>query len=161
AVHYALTFNEFFNANELPVAKALLKHGRVRAQALREGKAPWTTATGLVVRGYVSKIDGSVQPYGLVVPASYQPGTPYRHRLDLWFHGRGETPSEVNFINQRQRQPGEFPPPHAFVLHPHGRYCNANRFAGEVDTFEALAHVQKHYPIDEDRLVARGVSIGG
>ena len=43
----------------------------------RDGKAPWTTATGLVVRGYVSKIDGSVQPYGLVVPASYQPGAPH------------------------------------------------------------------------------------
>ena len=40
-----------------------------RASQLRDGKAPWTTATGLVVRGYVSKIDGSVQPYGLVVPA--------------------------------------------------------------------------------------------
>ena len=35
---------------------------------LAAGKAPWTTATGLVVRGYRSKIDGSVQPYGLVVP---------------------------------------------------------------------------------------------
>ena len=28
----------------------------------------WTKQTGLVVRGYVSKIDGSVQPYGLVDP---------------------------------------------------------------------------------------------
>ena len=48
------------------------QRGMERAKQLREGKAPWTTATGLVVRGYVSKIDGSVQPYGLVVPASYQ-----------------------------------------------------------------------------------------
>ncbi len=34
--------------------------------ALARGDAPWTRATGLVVRGYTSKIDGSVQPYGLV-----------------------------------------------------------------------------------------------
>jgi hypothetical protein len=161
AVRYALTYNEFFNLKEVPVARTLLKQGMERAKQLRDGKAPWTTATGLVVRGYVSKIDGSVQPYGLVVPESYQPKSPYKHRLDLWWHGRGETLSELNFIDQRQRLPGEFTPPHAFVLHPYGRYCNANKFAGEIDTLEAIDHVKKHYPIDEYRIVARGFSMGG
>jgi hypothetical protein len=161
AVRYALTYNEFFDAREIPIAKALLKQGLDRATALGEGKAPWTTATGLVVRGYVSKIDGSVQPYGLVVPASYHPSFPHRYRLDIWFHGRGETLSEVNFIDGRQRSPGEFTPPNAFVLHPYGRYCNANKFAGEVDTFEALDHVRRHYPIDDNRVAVRGFSMGG
>lgn len=161
AVRYALGYNEFFNAREIPVAQELLKQGMERAAALRRGKAPWTTATGLVVRGYVSKIDGSIQPYGLVVPESFQVKSPYRHRLDLWWHGRGETLSELNFIDQRQHSPGEFTPPNAFVLHPYGRYCNANKFAGEIDTLEALEHVKKHYPIDEDRIVARGFSMGG
>lgn len=161
AVRYALTFNEFFNAREIPVAKALLAQGRERARLLREGKAPWTAATGLVVRGYVSKIDGSAQPYGLVVPESYRAGAATQHRLDVWLHGRGETLSEVNFIDGRQKSAGEFTPPHAFVLHPYGRYCNANKFAGEVDVLEALAHVQRNYAIDEDRIVMRGFSMGG
>jgi pimeloyl-ACP methyl ester carboxylesterase len=161
AVRYALTYNEFFNAREIPMAKALLKQGMERASLLREGKAPWATQTGLVARGYVSKIDGSVQPYGLVVPSSYQPNAAHKHRLDLWFHGRGETLSELNFIDQRQRSAGEFTPPHAFVLHLYGRYCNANKLAGEVDLFEAMAHVRRHYPIDENRIVARGFSMGG
>src|SRR5215831_9682764 len=161
AVRYALTYNEFFNLKEVPVAKALLKQGMDRAKGLRDGKAPWTTATGLVARGYVSKIDGSVQPYGLVVPESYNPKSPYKHRLDLWWHGRGENLNELNFIDQRQRSPGEFTPKHAFVLHPYGRYCNANKFAGEIDTLEAMEQVQKHYSIDEDRIVARGFSMGG
>ena len=47
------------------------------------------------------------------------------------------------------------------MLHPYGRYCNANKFAGEIDLFEALDHVRKHYPIDENRLVIRGFSMGG
>ena len=47
------------------------------------------------------------------------------------------------------------------MLHPYGRYCNANKFAGEIDCFEALDHVKKHYPIDEDRIVMRGFSMGG
>src|SRR5439155_578089 len=124
---------------EIPAAKMLLRQGMERAQQLRDSKAPWTTATGLVVHGYISKIDGSVQPYGLVVPASYQPGSSYRHRLDLWFHGRGETLCELNFLRDRQRSPGEFTPPDTFVLHPYGRYCNANRFAGGIDTQKQAA----------------------
>ncbi len=161
AVRYALRYNEFFNAREVPAAQKLLQQGSDRARQLREGKAPWDTATGLVVRGYLSKIDGSVQPYGLVVPPSYQPNYPHKYRLDVWCHGRGETLSEVNFISGRQASPGQFTPRNAFVLHPYGRYCNANKFAGEIDLFEALDHIKKRYPIDEDRLVMRGFSMGG
>src|SRR5262249_56937924 len=124
------------------------------------GMAPWTTARGLVVRGYVSRIDGSVQPYGLVVPDSYRPDAPYRHRLDVWLHGRGEKLTELNFLTERQAAPGTFTPRAAFVLHPYGRYCNAFKFAGEIDVLEALAHVRRPYPIDSDRLVVRGFSIG-
>jgi Prolyl oligopeptidase family len=132
-----------------------------RVQQLRDGKPGWTSATGLVVRGYVSKIDGSVQPYGLVVPASFRAGTGVAHRLDLWLHGRGEKLSELNFLDGRLQSPGEFAPPHAFVLHPYGRYCNAHHFAGEIDGLEALDHVKKHYSIDDNRAVVRGFSMGG
>jgi pimeloyl-ACP methyl ester carboxylesterase len=161
AVDWALRYDEFFKTNETQAARALLVLGTDRAQSLRDGFAPWLAATGLVVRGYVSKIDGSVQPYGLVVPASYRPNVPHRHRLDFWFHGRGETLTELDFINGRQRSPGEFTPANAFVLHSYGRYCNGNKFAGEIDAFEALEHVRRHYPIDENRLVVRGFSLGG
>jgi hypothetical protein len=161
AVHYALKYNEILNAKEIPLAKAQLKQGLERATELRAGKPSWTAQTGLVVRGYVSKIDGSVQPYGLIVPATYQINLPFQYRLDVWFHGRGETLTEINFINDRQKNPGQFTPPNTFVLHPYGRYCNANKFAGEVDTFEALAHIRKQYPIDENRISVRGFSMGG
>jgi len=161
AVRYALTYNEFYRPAEVAIARKLLDQGSKRAQQLRQGQTPWTTAAGLVARGYLSKIDGSVQPYGLVVPASYQVNSPYEHRLDLWCHGRGENLTELSFLNGRQSSPGEFTPKNAFVLHLYGRYCNANRFAGEIDCLEALAHVRKHYPIDENRIVMRGFSMGG
>ncbi len=161
AVRYALAYNEFYDPREVKIAHKLLEQGLERAGQLRVGKTPWTTATGLVVRGYQSKIDGSVQPYGLVVPASYHADSPYEHRLDIWCHGRGEKLTELSFLNGRQSSPGEFTPKNAFVLHLYGRYCNANKFAGEIDCLEALAHVRKHYPIDEDRIVMRGFSMGG
>lgn len=71
-------YNEFFNVNEVAKAKTLLAHGEERAKQLTEGQAPWTAATGLVVRGYISRIDKSVQPYGLVVPASYFPNSAHK-----------------------------------------------------------------------------------
>jgi hypothetical protein len=160
-VRYALQYNEFFKPAEIAAAKTLLAQGEQRAAQLAAGEAPWTTATGLVVRGYISKIDKSVQPYGLVVPASYSPTASHRWRLDAWFHGRNETLSEINFLTDRQKNPGEFQPRDAIVLHLYGRFCNANRFAGEVDLFEAMDAVKRAYPIDENRILVRGFSMGG
>jgi len=111
------------------------------------------------VRSFRSRIDGSVQPYGLVVPPAPAGSAPYR--LDIWFHGRGETLSEVNFLAGRLKDPGQFTPPGAIVLHVYNRYCNAARFAGETDVFEAIDHVKRFYPIDPDRVVVRGFSMGG
>lgn len=161
AVYYALKYNEILQVREIPYAKAQLKLGLERAKELRAGKPSWTTATGLVVRGYVSKLDGSVQPYGLVVPPTYQPNLPHQYRLDIWYHGRSDTLTEINFLNDRLKNPGQFTPPNTIVLHPYGRFCNANKFAGEVDTLEALAHVRQQYAIDENRVAVRGFSMGG
>ena len=129
AVRYALQYNEFFKLDEVAKARTLLLHGEERARQLADGKPSWATARGLVARGYTSKIDRSIQPYGLVVPASYPSGTLHRWRLDIWLHGRSETLSEVNFLADRESKPGEFTPPDAIVLHLYGRFCNANKFA--------------------------------
>src|SRR5688572_7764246 len=156
AVRWALQYNEIFSTNEIKAARQLLQRGLDRAKSLEAGDAPWTRQAGLIVRGYISKIDGSVQPYGLVVPGSFtnSPGMP--HRLDTWFHGRDEKLSELNFITQRERSPGEFTPANTFVLHLYGRYCNANKMAGEIDLLEALDHVKANYAIDENRIIIRG-----
>jgi hypothetical protein len=161
AVHDALKYNEFFNIKDLDKAEDLIREGRDRTIQLERGQSPWTTADGLVVRGYVSRIDGSVQPYGLVVPESYSPKGKEKYRLDIWFHGRGETLSEVNFLADRRRNPGTFTPRDTIVLHPYGRYCNAFKLAGEVDVLEALESVRERYRIDEDRIAVRGFSMGG
>ena len=76
AVHDALVYQEFFDPKEIDFADQALATGQERADQLSAGQAPWTTATGLVVRGYVSKIDGSVQPYGLVVPRAIRTKAP-------------------------------------------------------------------------------------
>ncbi len=161
AVSDALTYNEFFSAADVKKAGELLATGVRRADDLAAGRAPWTRQTGLVVRGFVSKLDRTVQPYGLVIPASYDFDESRRHRLDIWFHGRGETLSEVNFIHQRSRNAGAYTPDNTIVLHPYGRYSNAFKFAGEVDVLEALADTRSRYRVDGRRISVRGFSMGG
>jgi hypothetical protein len=161
AVETALKHQEFFSPGDVKAGKKLLKEGHRRADALLAGKPDWPTATGLVVRGYVSKIDGSVQPYGLVIPESYSFDGAAPARLDIWFHGRGDTMGEIKCLDRRMRDRGEYTPRDAIVLHPYGRYCNAFKFAGEVDVLEALADVKQHYHVDPDRVSVRGFSMGG
>lgn len=161
AVDWALRYDEFFEPNQVAFATAQLKEGFARLESLAQGRTPWLEQTGLVPRGYLSKIDGSIQPFGMVVPESFQKNLPFRWRLDCWFHGRGEKLTELDFIHQRQTSAGEFTPSDTLVLHPYGRYCNGSRFAGETDFFEALDVVKRDYRVDEDRIIVRGFSLGG
>src|SRR6185436_18440364 len=50
AARYALEHNEFFRTNEFAIASQLIEEGIRRIQSLANGKAPWTTSDGLVVR---------------------------------------------------------------------------------------------------------------
>ena len=173
AVRWALDYKEIYDPappkdkkGPLPTpagnVKKVLAAGLERAKALADGKTPWTTQTGGVLRGYKSKIDGSVQPYWMIVPKDYDFAAKTKHRLDFWWHGRFENTVEAGFMaNSPGNGGGIIPAPGAFILHPFGRFSNANKLAGEVDTFECLEHAKKHYRIDESKLVARGFSMGG
>ncbi|HEX8312540.1 MAG TPA: prolyl oligopeptidase family serine peptidase [Chthoniobacteraceae bacterium] len=161
AVDWALRYDEIFDPKEIEAAREQLATGRTRLGELREGRASWTAADGLVVRAYQSRVDDSIQPYGLVIPKDWMksPSTP--RPLWLWFHGRAEKLSELAFLRDRMRNPGDLVPENAIVLHLYGRFCNANKFAGETDLFEALADVQRRYAIDPERIAVTGFSMGG
>ncbi len=161
AVDWALRHRIFFKENEFKIADELLVEGKERATQLAAGKAPWTRQSGLVVRGYISQLDDSVQPYGVVIPQSFSTDPWRKRRLDVWLHGRDNKLSELKFVNQRRTSAGQFVPPDTIVLHPYGRFCNAFKFAGEVDVLEALGHVKQNYPVDNSRVSIRGFSMGG
>jgi hypothetical protein len=161
SVDWALRYNEIFNVKEIPVAKKHLKMGHERIKQLRDGNPMWLVTKGPSARGYISRIDGSVQPYGVFLPETFLNDPNHRHRVDTWFHGRGETLSELSFVESVSKGGGPFTPPDSIVVQLYGRYCCANKLAGEVDLFEALDDVRKHYKIDEDRITVRGFSMGG
>jgi dienelactone hydrolase len=140
-----------------------LNEGLARASELAAGSASWTRRHGRLLRGFVSAIDGSHQPYGLVVPSDYDPARPMR--LDVVLHGsvrpRGGAALRVG---HRFLAPEPAAGPEAatgFIeLHPLGRVENGYRWAGEADIFEAIEAVCRQYAIDRSRIVLRGFSMG-
>ncbi|OYP35246.1 hypothetical protein CGZ80_12170 [Rhodopirellula sp. MGV] len=168
SVEMAIELNQFYAETEAEHAGVLLDEANRRI-ALAKQDASWAKLVGitdgqsqtLVIGGFESKIDGSYQPYALVVPAGFSASDSRPRRLDLWFHGRGEKLSELNFLWTGSNNAGQYTPAETFVLHPYGRYSNAFKFAGEVDVLEALEYLQTRLPVDPQRISARGFSMGG
>jgi hypothetical protein len=170
AVRLAVDERFLYSDKEVEQAERLLDRGRERLAALRAGASGArlvlsgsVQASGprLAVGGFRSSIDGSVQPYGLVLPADVDAADARPRRLDVWLHGRDEQVSEAMFLARRLAMVGECAPPHTIVLHPYGRYSNAFKFAGEADVLEAIEHVKTLFPIDDTRIAIRGFSMGG
>jgi dienelactone hydrolase len=174
AADWALRYPEEFYKKEYAAnALAVLETGIQRAKLLAAGKAPWASEKGRLIRGYRSRIDGSYQPYGLIIPDSYDGVKPVR--LDVMMHGRGRTLSEVSFIAAhdglaeisegafgRKAAARPIPSDQDFIqLDVFGRANNGYRWAAETDVWEALASVQQRYKIDPARIVLRGFSMGG
>lgn len=161
AAEWILRHGEFYTENYPNFTLACLGRGLARAKELADGKPKWPDQTGRLSRGFVSRVDRSVQPFGLVIPPSYATDTDRKWRLDVELHGRGATLTEVSFLQSRDSsQP--VPPDQDFIeLHIFGRTNNAYRWAGETDVFEAIEAVRRRYRIDERRIVLRGFSMGG
>lgn len=159
AVALALRHNELYSKKEIPRAHEVMRLASQRLEQLQDDKSPWATARGLVVRGYRSSIDGSAQPYGLVIPDTVDLTRPLP--LYVWLHGRGDKTTDLHFIHQRLHSVGRIQPPEAIVLHPFGRQCIGFKSAGEIDVLEAIEHVKSQYKIDSNRIVLMGFSMGG
>ena len=143
-------------------AARTLATGDQRAELLRAGRTPWMSESG--VRGFYSRMDGSAQPYVLTMPEGYDPASKRTYRHDVFLHGRDDTTLEQQFMTKSIT--GYAQKPFAagadrLMLQPYGRYSNANRFAGEIDGLEAIESVARAYPLDRDRIVMAGFSMGG
>jgi predicted acyl esterase/poly(3-hydroxybutyrate) depolymerase len=132
-----------------------------RVAELEAGRTPWVNRKGKLVRGYVSSVDGSVQPFGLIVPAGYDAAKPTR--LDVVLHGSSKSVgmSELRFMSRFDEDGKASAPDVNYIeLHPLGRVENCYRWAGETDVFEAMEAVCRNYHVDRDRIVLRGMSMG-
>jgi len=168
AARMIVAHGEFFTKKSGADTLAVLEQGLERAKELMQGHMPWAAAGGLTtIRGYVSRVDGSAQPYAVTLPADYGKDANKRWRVDVVLHGRNQTLTEAGFI----RTHGDKPAPSGLNhvrIDVFGRGNNAYRWAGETDVFETIdsffaderAAGRERLP-DPARVVLRGFSMGG
>ena len=104
------------------------------------------------VTTYRSFVDGSVQPFSVLLPVSFDPGKVYP--LILLLHGAHVTSWGQNIISYDAKD-------WALQVAVHDRGNNRYRDIGEVDLDEVLSEVKRLYRIDQDRIYLSGHSMGG
>lgn len=166
AVTWLLRHNEFFRPEYADQADRAAELGLTRASKLAHNNADWQSLPdwlnqeGSTVRGYVSRVDNSIQPYAVTLPAGVNSREARRWPLHVVLHGRAAEMNEVNFIHRFEgKQPKQ--PISWIQLDVFGRGNNAYRWAGETDVFEAIADVRRRFRIDDDRVTLHGFSMGG
>jgi len=167
AVEWALRWDEFQKKEHAKLAGEVLAEGERRLDAFAALKKPGADKgspkaiprRGRIVRGYRSDIDGSLQAYGLEVPAELDLSQPVP--LYIWLHGRGDKTTDMYFIHQRMTKAGKIEVPHAIIAHPFGRHCMGFKHAGERDVLDVIDEVKRHYKIDANRVMLMGFSMGG
>lgn len=162
-VTWALRYETSLTTNDVALLKKALGRGLERADLLLDAKRPWSLRNGKVFRAFVSAVDGSTQPYGVIIPVRYDGTKPMR--LDVVLHGSSKPVgmSELRFgarFDEGDDAAKSAPDVDFIELHPLGRVENCYRWAGETDVFEAIEAVCRNYKIDRDRIVLRGMSMG-
>jgi predicted esterase len=168
-VEWCLRHDEFYANSKKPDAPSVwvkycedaITTGMQRAGELKSGGHSWSDTVGSTIRGYVSRVDGSTQPYALSLPAGMSDaGSGFRFPLHVKLHGRGGTRNEVRFFNEHQsKKPQD--EQNWIQLDVFGRTDNAYRWSGETDVFEAIEDVKRRYRIDSQRITLWGFSMGG
>lgn len=169
AGEWIVRHNEWFTAGAGEQTLAVLAEGVARLESAKDGKSPWLEVDGkAVARGYRSRIDESVQPYGVLLPAGYGKDPNKRWRLDVHLHGRDGTLTEVKHLAQHASNKATPKDQDYIQINIYGRGNNAYRWAGEEDVFEAMRNFMalewrrlKHETVDLNRIVLKGFSMGG
>ena len=158
AAEWILRHDEFFKKDYARQTLDVIEAGKKRVAAVGNGTFVPKKVPGSLVRGYRSRIDGSVQPYAVSLPAGYDESRLWPLHLKL--HGRQKTLNEVSFFDKHSGKPPA--DDQTWIqLDVYGRGNNAYRWAGESDVFEALDAVRRYYRVDEDRITLHGFSMGG
>lgn len=171
ACDYAIDLRELYKANDARKVERLIALATERIRETNREPEPgatqtsysWTRPTGLQVRGFQSAVDDSYQPIGLVFGSAASQAIQQGKQVPLyvWLHGRGDSKTDLHFINERLDKAGQISPDNAIVLHPFGRQCVGYKSAGETDVMEAIDFVCEQYPVDRSRIVLMGFSMGG
>ena len=126
---------------------------RSLGQAVLDGSYVPGSIRGYNQWAYYSPVDGTIQPYSLYVPHSYDPEKKYS--LIVALHGMTGNDYDAG-LNLAVAEPEDF-----IILSPFGRGDMNYRSYGERDVLDSLACVLNSYSIDINRVYLMGWSMGG
>ena len=141
-----------------PQTEARLAALRVALGQLEAEEDPYAGKTGRFEGAYLSRADGTAQPFTLTVPATFAPDHPYA--LQVYLHGAGQIheapagwwqpPIDAPFASERI----------GVAVAGRGRFTSYAGL-GEDDVLQVIEWVEAHYPIDPDRVYIQGFEHGG
>lgn len=158
ALQFLLSSHETKRAALQPYANA----SAVLEEALRlvemtsraaQGASPFEGIEGPYRRGFRSALDGSFQPYSVNLPEGFSSDGSYPALVFL--HGSG---ADEQGLLESPRSNGRM-----IEVAPYGRdkfFAYASK-ASQIDIAEALDAAARDFPIDRDRVVIGGFSMGG
>jgi len=121
---------------------------------------PFTARRGDFKKAYLSKVDDTLQPYRVFVPASYDRSK--AHPLVIALHGMGG--DENSYFDSYKNGAFKIEAERRgyIVACPKGREP-ASMYVGtaEQDVLDVIAEVRRAYNIDADRIYVTGHSMGG
>jgi len=136
-------------------------------ETLAAGRDPFPGRKGLFQKAFYSQVDGSLQPYTVFVPPSYDAKGAWP--LLVLLHGSGgdqwEIAQAAANLDGRSAFRGaleeKLQEPNFLLCAPLARGASEYQQVGEVDILQMLEEVQRDYRVDPDRVYAMGWSMGG
>lgn len=141
------------------ITRQILDEGRSALQRARGGQLPTLVPGTLGELAYITENDGTVQPYYLYVPENYTPARKWP--LIVFLHGYVPSITVLEPWLPSPQQCSLAGKYGCMLLIPYGRRNTDFQGIGETDVFAALEAVQRHFPVDHERLYLTGVSMGG
>jgi dipeptidyl aminopeptidase/acylaminoacyl peptidase len=160
---YALTLYENADRGEINPNRVNFGDEFAGANAildeLEAGHDSFADKRGDMRKAYRSAVDGTLQPYRLLIPESYKAGKPAP--LVVALHGMGgDEDSMFEFYGGQLKREAErlgF-----VVVCPKGRdTASMYRGSAEQDVMDVIAETRRDYAIDSDRIYLMGHSMGG
>jgi len=148
----------YYGLNQVSITEEV-QAGLELIAALERGELHEPPRSTLTELAYITQNDGTVQPYYLHIPESYDPSVKWP--LIVFMHGYVPSITVLDpwVLSEDVCQIAE--DNGCILLIPYGRRNTDFQGVGEVDVFRAMAETRRLLSIDPARIHLSGVSMGG
>ncbi|MFQ6098632.1 MAG: prolyl oligopeptidase family serine peptidase, partial [Armatimonadota bacterium] len=141
------------------VASRELRRGLQALSRLAKGETVDLTKPGILELAYECDVDGTAQPFYVLLPENYDPDRPTP--LVVFLHGYVP---EINIVDPwvpSETETGAARSLGFIFMVPYGRRNTDFVAVGEVDVLDAIEATKRIFNVASDRIYMMGVSMGG